>query len=168
MEAKPNTLQEAKRMAKEASELLKLQIITIRAGKLLADNILSSIIAKIVYTLEGDFFYGNPAWQEITGFSNKELEGKKLVSLIHPDDVEVTANAMGYAARGISPQYFVNRYKFADGKYHWTLWHPQKTANDVEYGLASMSLIHKVPEGLKAGFVERSRVDLGQITILPQ
>lgn len=140
-------------MAEDAKELLGLHILAMKSKHLLADLLLSDPTATIIFDFEGNFIYGNPNWKAVTGHENKRLKGKPIVSLIHPDDIDPTMEAMAYANKGRAPRYFINRYIFADGKYHWTIWHPQRPANDKEHGIAFMSVLRDIPVGVEAGFL---------------
>ena len=146
--------EEAKALAEEAKELLELQILAVKARHLLADLLLSDPTATIIFDFQGRFLYVNPHWKKVTGYTNDQLKGDLITSLVHPDDLDLTIEAIGYSSEGRKPRYFVNRYIFADGEYHWTIWHPQKPANDKEHGIAFMSVIDEIPVNIEAGFLK--------------
>lgn len=70
----------------------------------------------------GYFRRVNPQWEVVLGYPMSELEGRRFLELVHPDDVEPTLAAFGelVAQRQISS--FVNRYRCQDGSYRWIEW----------------------------------------------
>ena len=64
----------------------------------------------------------NPEWERVLGYSVRELEGKKFLHYVHPDDLEGTLLAMTELS-GQSPILnFTNRYRHKDGSYRWIEW----------------------------------------------
>ncbi len=72
---------------------------------------------------DGYFRRLNPIWKKTIGYSSKELEGKRFLDLIHPDDIEATKIALGTLKNQNEVLSFVNRYCAKDGNYHWIEWH---------------------------------------------
>ena len=64
----------------------------------------------------------NPAWEVVLGWSESEIAGRSVLDLIHPDDVERTAEAVGALAGGTPVFRFENRYRARDGGYRWLSW----------------------------------------------
>lgn len=150
--------EEARKVADQQAAFLKLLTTERQAVHLLTDVFISDPSGLIFFSFEGTFLHGNPAWKKITGYNDSDLYGIQIAELLHPDDVAPTLEAMGYAARGVNPAYFINRYKVKDGSYKWLLWHPQAAANDPKYGAAFCSEVREVPAGLVAGFISPERV----------
>ena len=64
----------------------------------------------------------NPAWTRILGWSEPELVGMTLFSLIHPDDLDHTiAGALGISD-GEAYARFENRYRHKDGSFRDIVW----------------------------------------------
>lgn len=76
--------------------------------------------------VDGNFIKLNRAWTDILGYSREELEGRKFLDLIHPDDIEATLKAMSDLKAQDSVINFVNRYLDRNGDYHYIEWrsHP--------------------------------------------
>jgi PAS domain S-box-containing protein len=71
---------------------------------------------------DGYFRRLNPEWERTLGYSLAELQGKRFLDLIHPDDVEPTRAAVGELADAKEVLGFVNRYRCRDGSYRWIEW----------------------------------------------
>ncbi|MDP2142635.1 MAG: PAS domain S-box protein [Gallionella sp.] len=64
----------------------------------------------------------NPEWEKVLGYSVAELEGKKFLDFVHPDDLEGTLLAMAELS-GLNTIFnFTNRYRHKDGSYRWIEW----------------------------------------------
>ena len=71
----------------------------------------------------GGFFRRlNPEWERTLGYPLDELEGRRFLDLVHPDDVPATLGAVARLAQGRSETRFVNRYRHRDGQYRWLEW----------------------------------------------
>ncbi|WPB59003.1 ATP-binding protein [Xylophilus sp. GOD-11R] len=64
----------------------------------------------------------NPAWTEMLGWHERELLGLSLLELLHPEDVDTTAQAAAASAGGAALNHFINRYRHRDGSYRWISW----------------------------------------------
>jgi len=77
--------------------------------------------------IDGNFIKTNAAWGEILGYSSEELDGKKFLDFVHPDDLQPTLDAMSALGQGAKVLNFVNRYRCKDGSYRFIEWrsHPK-------------------------------------------
>ncbi|NWF38521.1 PAS domain S-box protein [Mariprofundus sp. NF] len=75
---------------------------------------------------EGYFRKLNPEWEKALGYPLRELEGRKFLELIHPDDLESTLQAIATLSAQHPLLNFSNRYRHKDGSYRWLEWrsHP--------------------------------------------
>ncbi|TYQ16057.1 UNVERIFIED_CONTAM: PAS domain S-box-containing protein [Acetivibrio alkalicellulosi] len=75
---------------------------------------------------KGNFLQVNKAWENILGYSKSELENKKFLDFVHPDDIEPTIKEMSKLAGQEQVLNFVNRYRCKDGSYKHIEWrsHP--------------------------------------------
>ncbi len=64
----------------------------------------------------------NPAWVAKLGWSEQELVGRNLFDLIHPDDLERSAEAARHLAVGEALRRFEIRCRHRDGCYRWINW----------------------------------------------
>lgn len=76
--------------------------------------------------VEGRFLKANQAWSDILGYSVGDLEGRRFLDFVHPDDVADTLEAMASLSSGAEVLNFVNRYRHVDGSYRYIEWrsHP--------------------------------------------
>ncbi|KPB70980.1 response regulator [Pseudomonas cannabina] len=74
-----------------------------------------------ILDFNGMFLRVNPAWTAILGRTQQELLGSSIMTLLHPDDVGNTQNALKHAVSHVLPL-FENRYQHVDGTYHWFGW----------------------------------------------
>lgn len=76
--------------------------------------------------LEGRFLKLNTAWSDILGYSVADLEGRRFMDFVHPDDIPATIEAMARLSRSEQVVNFVNRYRHRDGSFRHIEWrsHP--------------------------------------------
>nr|HPM01844.1 PAS domain S-box protein [Candidatus Cloacimonadota bacterium] len=76
--------------------------------------------------LEGHFIKVNKEWEYILGYSVEELQHRKFLEFVHPDDMQSTLEVMGSLGKQESVLNFVNRYLCKDGTYRFIEWrsHP--------------------------------------------
>jgi len=84
---------------------------------------------------DGEFVKLNKAWENILGYTLAELEGKKFVDFVHPDDLQATQDALGVLGAQYPIVNFTNRYRHLDGSYRYIEWrsHPH---GDLIYAAA--------------------------------
>ena len=64
----------------------------------------------------------NPEWERALGYSLDELEGKRFLDFVHPDDLESTLQAVASLTDQKAILNFENRYRHKDGSYRWIEW----------------------------------------------
>jgi PAS domain S-box-containing protein len=77
--------------------------------------------------MEGNFLKTNEAWSRTLGYSTADLNGKKLLEFVHPDDMQATLDVMSSLGKGEDVLDFTNRYRCKDGTYRYIEWrsHPK-------------------------------------------
>ncbi len=70
----------------------------------------------------GRFRRVNQQWEKTLGYTLAELENASFLDLVHPDDLEVTLQAMSKLADQEPIVNLVNRYRCQDGSYRWIEW----------------------------------------------
>jgi diguanylate cyclase (GGDEF)-like protein/PAS domain S-box-containing protein len=117
-----------------ASELLDT-VATQRsrsAGELLDSGTARDQIARLftmtddllaVISLDGRLQLLNPAWEQVLGWTLKEMSGRSIQDLVHPEDMEqtmvLTLRSNSMPAHAIN---FTSRYRHRDGSWRWLLW----------------------------------------------
>jgi len=85
---------------------------------------LADTIPEMVWTkdAEGKTTYVNQRWQEYTGLSLEETAGYGWRKVLHPDDLEISAQLWTEALQNGTPYEAEHRYlRAADGTYRWHL-----------------------------------------------
>jgi PAS domain S-box-containing protein len=84
-------------------------------------------------TIDGRFVEVNPAWLETLGYRSEDLVGRRLLELVHPDDVDATIALMGKVQRKeVDTEHIHHRLIAKDGSERWISW---STRADFETGL---------------------------------
>ena len=71
---------------------------------------------------DGFFRKLNPEWESALGYTLSELEGKRFLDFVHPDDITSTLKAVSTLDSQVILLNFVNRYRHKDGSYRWIEW----------------------------------------------
>ena len=82
----------------------------------------SALDMLCIADLNGFFIRLNPMFSDVLGYPLDELEGKKFLDLVHPDDLHATIGAVNAQKNGKSVLNFINRYRCKDGSYRWLEW----------------------------------------------
>src|SRR6056297_1981843 len=72
---------------------------------------------------DGNFIKVNKAWENTLGYTVEELENRKFLDFVHPDDVESTLDAMAQLDEQKNVLKFINRYLTKDGSYRYLEWY---------------------------------------------
>ncbi|MCX6993037.1 MAG: PAS domain S-box protein [Kiritimatiellaeota bacterium] len=72
--------------------------------------------------LEGNLLKVNKAWENTLGYPISELEHRKFLEFVHPEDMQATLDAMAKLGEGKRVLNFTNRYKRKDGSYTFIEW----------------------------------------------
>ncbi|MBN1759352.1 MAG: PAS domain S-box protein [Chitinispirillaceae bacterium] len=72
--------------------------------------------------VEGRFIRCNKAWEGMLGYSVDDLEGKRFLDFVHPDDIPMTMKQIERLREGGEVVDFTNRYRCFDGSYRWIEW----------------------------------------------
>jgi PAS domain S-box-containing protein len=96
-----------------------------------------SIDMLCVLDFSGYFKRLSAAWEHTLGFTRAELQSKRFIEFVHPDDRERTLNQNGQVRTGGQAHSFENRYLCKDGSYRWLLWNAAPdTSQRVIYAVA--------------------------------
>ncbi len=99
--------------------------------------------------LQGNFIKTNKAWSSILGYSSDELNKRKFLEFVHPDDLQSTLNAMSNLSKGEEVLNFVNRYICKDGSYRYIEWRSQPQGNLIYAAARDITEHIKSEETLK-------------------
>lgn len=98
----------------------------------LADSSLSNYSAEMfmdvspdlmsVISADGHFLHVNPAWEQVLGYSTRELESKPVSNYLFPEDIAKTRIEFEKALKDKVVFSFVNRFLCRDGSIRWFDW----------------------------------------------
>ncbi|MFA4848837.1 MAG: PAS domain S-box protein [Methanoregula sp.] len=71
---------------------------------------------------DGNFRRLNREWESALGYSPAELEGKRFLDFVHPDDMKASLDAMAELRAGKQVLQFTNRYRHRNESYRWIEW----------------------------------------------
>jgi|GEM_PF-401097 len=71
---------------------------------------------------QGYFRRLNHEWEKTLGYPLAELEGKRFLDFVHPDDLPATLSAIADLKSQTEVLNFTNRYRHRDGTYRWIEW----------------------------------------------
>ncbi len=78
-------------------------------------------IGIVIVDLEGKYVESNPAFQEMVGYSNEELQGRTLAQLVHLEDAATDAGLFRELVAGKRDLYHLEmRYVRKDGTLRWS------------------------------------------------
>ncbi len=78
---------------------------------------------------DGYFRRLNPEWERALGYTLADLEGKRFLDFIHPDDLQPTLDTIGRLKGQEEILNFTNRYRHKDGSYRWIEWRSHPVGN---------------------------------------
>lgn len=109
--------------------------------------------------VNGNFIKINAAWERILGYSVEELENRKFLDFVHPEDMEATLDAMSELSQQEQVLNFTNRYLCKDGSYRYIEWrsHPYgeyicAAARDVTNRVISHNAIEERERNFRSFF----------------
>lgn len=72
--------------------------------------------------LDGNFHKINKKFEKVLGYRTEDIVGKNFMSFIHPDDVQITLEALTDLGSKEHVSGFINRYRCKDGSYKYIEW----------------------------------------------
>ncbi len=120
----------------ELSHKIRLAVERARTGIALKekteeiDNFFAASINLLCITdTSGNFRHLNPAWERLLGYPERDLLGKNVFDLIHPDDLPAMHDAFAILLTQKAVENFVNRIRCRDGSYRWIEWQAHPACN---------------------------------------
>lgn len=80
---------------------------------------------------DGNFIRLNKEWERVLGYSTAELENRKFLNFVHPEDVEDTLRVMSQLSDQMSVVNFTNRYRCKNGEYKFIEWKSYPSGNKI-------------------------------------
>lgn len=80
---------------------------------------------------DGNFLKVNKAFEQVLGYKMEDLEGKNFYSIIHPEDIPASIEAMKKLKEQKMISSFVNRVRGKDGAYRYIEWHSRPNGDYI-------------------------------------
>ncbi|AFZ46708.1 signal transduction histidine kinase [Cyanobacterium stanieri PCC 7202] len=101
--------------------------------------------------VDGSFKRVNSSFSTTLGYAEEEMINKNMLSFIHPDDVEVTAQELEKLSHGFPSQNFENRWRTNEGLYRWLAWKSLPYEEGTIYAVArDITLAKQAEEQLRS------------------
>ena len=84
----------------------------------------------------GYFVKVNHVWEQLLGFPETVIQQHQFLDFVHPDDLEVTLEAIERLTHEKEIKGFVNRYRDSQGKYRQLEWRAAAGPNQLIYAAA--------------------------------
>jgi PAS domain S-box-containing protein len=101
----------------------------------------------------------NPSWEQILGYSRTELIGQPFFDLVHPDDHDVTREAIRSLSQGLPMVSFANRCRAKEGTYRWIQTNSMPVVGEDQVylvGFVDTERTLSQSDQLKAGALQRA------------
>ena len=76
----------------------------------------------LVVDFDGVIESVNPAWKSLFGWAEKDLIGRPLFELVHPEDVPLAEETLSQITGTLMPVKIESRHRNLDGSYRWVSW----------------------------------------------
>ncbi len=86
--------------------------------------------------MDGHLLRVNHSWKLMLGHDLQQMQGRKFLEFIHPDDVQPTLQAIAALSAGRDVVDFSNRYRGQDGSYRWIEWRATPYQGRLIYAVA--------------------------------
>ncbi|HJL50815.1 MAG TPA: PAS domain S-box protein [Polyangiaceae bacterium LLY-WYZ-15_(1-7)] len=93
-------------------------------------------VLVVVANLEGWFLHVNDRWEQLLGYTPRELLGRPFLDFVHPADREATRLELSVLAAGREGSGYRNRYRHANGSWRWLTWHAILDRGGLIYAVA--------------------------------
>lgn len=114
---------------KHAENALKTKTIE------LENYFLSAMDLLCIADNQGNFIRVNKEWERALGYSVEELQNRKFLDFVHPEDIQATTGEMARLGNKQKVINFTNRYRCKDNSYRFIEW--RSTPNgDLIYAAA--------------------------------
>jgi len=71
---------------------------------------------------DGNFIKVNKEWEKLLGYPVEEIQKRKFLEFVHPDDIPDTINSIKQLDKQKEVLNFTNRYQCKDGSYRYIQW----------------------------------------------
>ena len=108
---------------------------------------------------EGRFVRVSNACEKILGYKSEELQNKRYIEMVHPDDIASTLVEAASLSEDKPVLAFTNRYRKKDGSYAWIEWHSNPQENGFIYSSA---------RDITDRYLQKERVEKNNLLLVTQ
>jgi len=98
----------------------------------------------------GEFVRLNPQWTTVLGYPLEELEGRKFMEFVHPEDAEKTREIVSRLGNQEEVLNFENRYLCRDGSYRWIEWRSKPIGGLIYAAARDVTVRKQTEEALRS------------------
>ena len=132
-------------------ELNKREVALIEKTEEIERFFTISLDLLCIADMDGYFHRLNKSWEKTLGYTVEELQNKRFLDFIHPEDMEKTMSVIKELASGREVLNFTNRYLCKDGSCRWIEWRSVPYKRKLIYAAArDITERKKAEEELKA------------------
>ena len=107
--------------------------------------------------MDGCFRRLNREWETTLGYRLEELEGRRIIEFVHPDDKNATLQAIAELTSQKSVTGFINRYRRKDGSYRWIEWRSIPVGARIYAAARDITANRNTQEALRAASEQIAR-----------
>ncbi len=101
--------------------------------------------------VDGSFKRVNSSFSTTLGYGEEEMVDQNMLSFVHPDDVDITAQELEKLSQGFASQNFENRLRTNEGYYRWLAWKSLPYEEGTIYAVArDITLAKQAEEQLRS------------------
>ncbi|MEW6141112.1 MAG: PAS domain S-box protein [Thermodesulfobacteriota bacterium] len=130
---------------REMQERIRAQEILRQKTEELERYFDSSLDLLCIADTDGYFLRVNHEWERTLGYPVPDIEGRRFLDFVHPDDVEATLVVMSQLKAQAEVRNFENRYRCKDGTYRWIEWR-SRPEGELIYAIARDVTDRKIAE----------------------
>jgi PAS domain S-box-containing protein len=131
--------------ARDITERKRMEKALLQKQQELDRYFTSSLDLLCIANYAGEFVRLNPQWTTVLGYPLTQLEGRKFMEFVHPDDVQKTQDIVSRLTNQEEVLNFENRYLCRDGSYRWIEWR-SKPVEGLIYAAARDVTVRKQTE----------------------
>jgi len=141
-------------IARDVTERRKIERALLQKTEELDQYFSTSLDLFCIADTEGYFRRLNPQWEKTLGYTLAELEGKRFLDFVHPNDLPGTLAAIADLSAQKEVLNFTNRYRHRDGTHRWIEWRSFPKGDRIFAAARDITDRRETEEALKAALIK--------------